>query len=927
MSGDLCLTARSATAAKGRYVKLVITKAEYAARILLGEIELIAPAIGGKRAAPTTLPPVTPFHVKKTLDDALLEAGVPFLFSCYATGLLTDEAGDLCGIVMTNRGGRQAVVAKAIIDASDRASLARLAGGVFRPYPSGLHTFKRTVIGGSVRTVDGVQSRSIEPPFQGRYGITEYTLRLSMEDSSYAAFAQADQQARTLTYDPDQQFTSDRLSEVPPDSMRGVTRADGPWQGTGALPLGAFRTPGLAHLFVLGGCADLSREQAEGLLRPLALIDMGTRIGRAAAIDARSARTPAGIRVADGKPLPAVTPGDVREILDGIRPTRQWDTVPQMAGRLPILAEYDVVVVGGGTGGAPAGIAAARQGARTLVIEYLSGLGGVGTMGAIANYCSGNRVGFSRTIPTRSDRKTSWVIEQKMEWYRQELLDAGADIWFRTLGCGAVVEGTRVKGVAVATPAGRGVVLAEVVIDCTGSADIAAAAGAPCVYVGGTELAMQGTGLPPRNLGAGYTNTDFTLTDETDMVDVWHMFVYSKGKYRGAFDQGQLIDTRERRCILGEHTLNIVDIINRRTFPDTVVQANGGSYDTHGFTVDPYLLITDPGGAGLVNIPYRCMLPQGLEGLLVASLGLSAHRDAIPLVRMQADIENGGYAAGVAAAMAAKAGVPPRNIDVQKLKAHLVEVGNLRKAVLTHGDSYPVSSEKLVAAVEKVGSDFRQTAVVFSRPSLAAPMLRDAHAAAEGERKGQYALVLAMLGDSAGLSTLLEEVNTAKAWDKGWNYRGMGQFGSALSSLDQKVVALGRTRDKRALPAILEKLELLSAEGSFSHHRAVALALEAIGDQAATRPLFDLLSKPEMTGHVHTTVEIARTRGVGGGTNAVTTRRESIRELSLARALYRCGDYQGLGEKILRAYLDDLRGHFARHAAAVLASKPGQREE
>jgi len=50
----------------------------------------------------------------------------------------------------------------------------------------------------------------------------------------------------------------------------------------------------------------------------------------------------------------------------------------------------------------------------------------------------------------------------------------------------------------------------------------------------------------------------------------------------------------------------------------------------------------------------------------------------------------------------------------------------------------------------------------------------------------------------------------------------------------------------------------------------------------------------------------------------VQTRRDSIRELSLARALYRCGDYGGIGEQILRAYTEDLRGHLARHAQAVL---------
>ena len=56
----------------------------------------------------------------------------------------------------------------------------------------------------------------------------------------------------------------------------------------------------------------------------------------------------------------------------------------------------------------------------------------------------------------------------------------------------------------------------------------------------------------------------------------------------------------------------------------------------------------------LVNVPYRCLLPKDLDSILVTGLGVSAHRDAMPVIRMQPDIQNQGYAAGVAAAMAAE---------------------------------------------------------------------------------------------------------------------------------------------------------------------------------------------------------------------------------------------------------------------------------
>ena len=339
-------------------------------------------------------------------------------------------------------------------------------------------------------------------------------------------------------------------------------------------------------------------------------------------------------------------------MLAGVRAAHKQATIPQEARGLPVLGRYDVVVIGGGTSGVPAGIAAARQGAKTLVVENLHGLGGVGTMGAISTYYWGNRVGFTATVPGKS----AWVIEQKMEWWRSELLKAGGELWFGCIGCGALVDGGHVCGAVVVTPRGRGVVLAKAVVDATGNADIAAAAGADCVYTDESEFAMQGTGLPPRNLGATYANTDFDITDETDLLDVWHLFVYSKAKFPAAFDQGKLVDTRERRRIQGDHSLTILDEVNERTYPDTIEVAYS-NYDTHGYTIDPYLLLEHPEKRGVhVNVPYRCCLPKGLEGILVGGLGLSAHRDALPLVRMQPDMQNLGYALGVAAATSAKSG-------------------------------------------------------------------------------------------------------------------------------------------------------------------------------------------------------------------------------------------------------------------------------
>ena len=96
-----------------------------------------------------------------------------------------------------------------------------------------------------------------------------------------------------------------------------------------------------------------------------------------------------------------------------------------------------------------------------------------------------------------------------MEWHRKELLQAGGKLWFGVMGCGALIEGSQVKGVVVATPFGRGVILSKILIDSTGSADIAIAAGAAFDYTGKKTIAVQGAGTGKWAPGDYYNNNDW----------------------------------------------------------------------------------------------------------------------------------------------------------------------------------------------------------------------------------------------------------------------------------------------------------------------------------------------------------------------------------------------------------------------------------
>ncbi|MCX6897616.1 MAG: FAD-dependent oxidoreductase [Verrucomicrobia bacterium] len=923
---------------KTRYLKFDVKKTSRAKRMLLAEI-IVEPAGAQRQASPTGPQPVTPMQVKLALDKALLQAGVQFLYGCYATELLKDSSGYPAGIVMANRSGRQAVVAKTIIDATERGTIVRMTDVPFTKFRGGMMTFNQIVVGGQPCAGKNIELNRREAPVAATdrkgesHALYEYRLRVPMKDASFKSFAAAEQIARDRTWTKEQLDASETPFMVPPDSFRGKEPQTGAWPGADKVSLDAFRPAAIERMFVLNGCADLSREAVAELLRPLNFMDVGTRIGKAAATLAKSQPKLEGVRLPGGE-ISAKVKGEAREVGAEFNPrVAKALTVPAERRGVTVLGEYDVVVVGGGTGGAPAAIAAGRHGAKTLLIEYLHQFGGVGTVGLICSYYHGNRVGFTSEIDAGLEKigpkdprfkSNAWNADWKSEWYRRELRKAGVDIWCGALGAGAFVENGRVKGVTVATPQGRGVVLAKMVVDSTGNADIAAAAGATCTYTAEDDVAVQGTGLPPRQLGPGYTNTDYTFVDETDIMDIWRCFVAAREKFKTAYDLGQLIDTRERRQIVGDFTITPVDEWACRTFPDTVVIAKS-NYDTHGYTVHPMFTLRPPHKQDIfVHVPYRCLLPRGLDGILVTGLGVSAHRDAIPLIRMQPDVQNQGYAAGTAAAMIARRGCATRSLDIKALQRNLIKKGILPDSVLTETDSFPMPNEKIAAAVSQLTNDFSGIELVLAQPDTARPLLRGAlDKAGSDKSKLIYAHILAMLGDSAGAGALAKAVSATAAWDEGWQFKAMGQFGASISPLDSLIIALGRSRDPRALEPILAKARLLNADSAFSHFRAVSLALESSVNPAAAKPLAELLQKPGIGGYAVTNITAALAKTPASGTDN-TGRGSALRELFLARALYRCGDCGGLGEKTLRAYAEDLHGHYARHAQAILKQKPGK---
>ncbi|MGN0852769.1 MAG: FAD-dependent oxidoreductase, partial [Kiritimatiellia bacterium] len=831
---------------------------------------------------------VTPIQIKRVCDEALVKAGIPFLAWTIPVGVARDEAGRVAGVWVVNRGGRQLVRAKVVVDATERATMARSAGAAFRPFPAGAQDFTRYVISGD-RPPDAVASVGEPQPVDARGrgqlapaadapGVVtarmwRCELKIPMADGSARAFARAEQIARDRTWTRTTVDAADTLLFDPPDTLI----AD------------------VADVFTCGPAA--------GRRKPGESLTAAAKIGREAAAAAKRRTQPAAR-------------------------LRQMDD-------LPLLATCDVLVAGGGTGGAPAAIGAARKGMKTILCEYSHRLGGVMTDGGIGLYCFGLRVGFTEELDRALKKMGSVYGVCKAEWLRRQAREAGAEIWLGALVADVLMEGDAVVGAVVAFADGTcGRVLCKAAIDATGNADLAFKAGEATEFIDDAELSVQGAGSTPRILGKSYQNTDSQFVDDTDVADLTYFWLRARTSFgHHVWDQAQVVNSRERRRMVGAFYVTVQDAMGGRTYPD-VIGLTRSNFDTHGQTVDPQFFVEDPGRAATtVHLPYRCILPRKTDGLLTIGLGMSAHRDAMPILRMQPDVQNQGYAAGLAAAQSVSRGVRLRAIDVKALQRELVAKGIVPEAVLTMTDNYPLSDEALAAAVRELGADYKDLAKVLSDPRRARPLLVQAYcdppSPAGAPARLVYAHVLGLLGDRTGAADLVAAVESA-AWDEGWNYRGMGQFGRSVSQIDSYLIALGRSRADEGLAAAVGKARQLTAANRYSHFRAVALALEGMGDARGADVLAELLLKPGVGGHALAPGALPKIAGYERNVShlgiADDERTLCLRELCLARALFRLGDRAGLGERTLRAYADDPRRAYANHAKKVLGAV-GRRAE
>ncbi|MFB9278627.1 FAD-dependent oxidoreductase [Cohnella cellulosilytica] len=612
----------------------------------------------------------------------------------------------------------------------------------------------------------------------------------------------------------------------------------------------------------------------------------------------------------------------------------------------------DVLVVGGGSSGASASITAAREGMRTIVLDLNPGLGGTGTFGGVDSYWFGKRGGYAAKITedvTAVQREIrykghKWNIEAKMYALLKAAVEAGVEPLFNAITFGVVQNGSRVGGAVAATRWGPCVVEARVAIDATGDGDLAAMAGAEFVYGSEKDHTVMWYSLAQFRTPGKLQNNFTSMVDVSNVLDYTRAIVAGRRRGEECHDHGIYIATRESRHIIGDAVMKLTDQLLHRRWPD-VVNIHFSNHDVKGVSGAEWVNVGLIPPNLEIEIPYRMLLPKGLEGILVVGKAVSATHDALPAIRMQSDLENLGAAAALAAALAVREDTTPRSVSVRSLQQRLAREGLIPEAALTRElTTHPYSDEELRKLVESIEteqplyeySNMRMNEVYRSAMPFVeicsigpriVPFVEQALERADGVRKTRLAQALAMLGSPSGVPALVEAILADLGGEElpvrtaDIMYVQLPPDHGAMPDTANLLYSLAQTADPRAIPVWQRVADLLHPDeedfrdtwkGIFYYVDAVCRGAERLGDRRAIPPLERMHAVP-----------LFRSQHCAAGAQAdYFPERRAMLELAIGRALARCGGREGY--EILIRYLDDARSLLSRNALLELQRLSGR---
>ena len=430
---------------------------------------------------------------------------------------------------------------------------------------------------------------------------------------------------------------------------------------------------------------------------------------------------------AAGAPLALSQAASATASKGGTRPVAGGSTVHESL-ETPIADRYQVIVAGGGPSGFIAALAAVRSGAKTLLIERYPFLGGTGTAGLMTSYNGFRNQRPPEALQTVKGIPAEYIAalvregglcddEGNANTYPQPAHDIkngdlmfsigfdaevakivmlqmiqkeGVSLLLHSWICGPLLDGLRVTGVLTESKSGRRAFAADIVVDATGDGDIAARAGAPFMgpsdkgdrmgmslmyRVGGAPAGLSGIRIGdkvvrwgPGFMGDGLDADILTKAEVESRLKLWEQF--KKMRLEPGMGGLSLLQTstgiavRETRRILGEVTVTERDAMRGTRFPDVIAISSNPMPSYH----DKRFFFEHEG----FDIPYRALVPQKVEGLVLTGRCISCEQAPFQSARSMAPAMAVGHASGCAAALAARNGVPPRKLPVKELQALLL---------------------------------------------------------------------------------------------------------------------------------------------------------------------------------------------------------------------------------------------------------------
>lgn len=397
----------------------------------------------------------------------------------------------------------------------------------------------------------------------------------------------------------------------------------------------------------------------------------------------------------------------------------------QPAREVPIFHETDVVVVGGGPAGFAAAVAAARTGVKVALVERYGSLGGLFTNGMVLILLATSRREASGewTLVTRgiceefmnraaalgadvSTKRPSsrqhWqpTIDPEGAKYLMDKMvaESGVEMFFHSWGVDVIQDGNRVLGVVFESKQGRQAILAKQVVDCTGDGDMFFAAGADYRQIThsiGSVARLANMDRitakePPRD-SAGNIRRDGpwpTRGNEANKSSGWFGQLGPKGN---GLDVRELSKAevqhrkfwwehvREMRKTPGWDEVYIANTCSQIGPRATRLMKSGcivnrAALKGNWNPTDTVCWLGADGPHNAFPVPYRSLVPEGVENLLAAGRCIGAP-DTCDTFRLIGPCFMTGEAAGTAAALAAREGVLPRNLNVEKLRTTLRKQG------------------------------------------------------------------------------------------------------------------------------------------------------------------------------------------------------------------------------------------------------------